>query len=178
VFPCQELPDYLKASLLLESRVRMGLPQNEARTVLLVDDSRDDALLLELELKRAGLTNPCHWLDNGEEAIRYLAGEGRFADRDRFPLPTVLLLDLNMPRVNGFQVLRWIRTRPELKQLLVIVVSALDDMKNINLAYELGAKSYLTKPTNPDELRNMVDFFRGYWTLGQTSSEDRSAFSG
>jgi CheY-like chemotaxis protein len=132
--------------------------------VLLVDDSENDARLLAAAFNRLGLTNPIIWLSRGEQAIAYLAGEGEYADRDRSPFPSVLILDLRMPGMDGFAVLEWIREHPELRRLFVVALSALDDTKSMNRAYELGANSYLTKPVDPDELLNMVRFFRGYWT--------------
>jgi CheY-like chemotaxis protein len=132
--------------------------------VLLVDDSENDARLLAAAFNRLGLTNPIIWLPRGDQAIAYLAGEGEYADRDRSPFPSVLILDLRMPGTDGFAVLQWIREHPELRRLFVVALSALDDTKSMNRAYELGANSYLTKPVDPNELLNMVRFFRGYWT--------------
>jgi CheY-like chemotaxis protein len=137
--------------------------------ILLVDDSEEDSLLLKHELERAGLANPLFFLSNGAEAIAYLAGQGRFQNRTQYPVPSVLLLDLKMPGLDGFDVLSWIGKRPELKRLLIVVLSGSADVKQVTRAYELGANSYLTKPANPLDLANLANFFRGYWTISNRS---------
>lgn len=142
-----------------------GMAQLTGKLVLLVDDSETDATLLRREFNRAGLTNPVTWLKAGREALAYLGGEDKYSDRSKYPLPSILLLDLKMPGIDGFEVLKWISARPELKRLLVVVLSGLEDSKSVNLAYELGANSYLTKPVNPYDLANMVNFFKGYWMI-------------
>jgi len=75
-----------------------------------------------------------------------LAGKGKYVSRDEYPLPTVLLLDLKMPRADGFDVLRWIQTQPSLSSLIVIVLTSSEDMRDVNRAYQLGANSFLVKP--------------------------------
>jgi len=151
------------------------LPENEfdqtKKLILLVDDSKNDATLLMLEFGRVGLANPVVWLRDGSEAISYLSGDGKYQDREAYPVPSIVLLDLNMPNVDGFGVLRWIGTQPELKRLLVIVLSGVEDVKKVNKAYELGANSYLTKPTNRHDLSNLVEFFRGYWIITNRTPE-------
>ena len=144
-------------------------PQSNTNLILLVDDSKDDSLLLKHEFERAGLANPLFFLSSGADAISYLAGEGEFHDRSIYPMPSVLLLDLKMPGMDGFDVLSWIGKRPELKRLLIVVLSGCADVKQVTRAYELGANSYLTKPTNPYDLWNLANFFRGYWTISNRS---------
>jgi len=120
--------------------------------VLLVDDSEDDALLVRRVFERAGFVAPLQVVHDGERAIAYLSGDGVFSDRAKFPLPTAVLLDLNMPRQNGFEVLAWIRQQPGLKQLCVYILSASSQTADIKRAYDLGANSYLVKPSTLDEL--------------------------
>ncbi len=86
------------------------------RTFLLVDDGEDDLLLMHKAFKRAKCTVSLQEVHNGEEAIAYLKGEGSYCDRKQFPLPTVMLLDLNMPKKDGFEVLAWVRAQPRLKR--------------------------------------------------------------
>jgi CheY-like chemotaxis protein len=143
----------------------LSMSDLQNKVILLVDDSENDALLLSREFARAGLRNPIIWVSSGKKAIAYLKGEDEYANRDRSPFPSILLLDLNMPEVNGFDVLEWIGREPGLRNLLVIVLSGMDDTRSVQRAYALGANSYLTKPVNPYDLANMVNFFRGYWMV-------------
>ena len=134
-----------------------------AKTILIAEDFADDAALLQQMLKSVGVHNPVMTVGDGEQAIAYLKGEGQFSDRLAFPLPAVLLLDLKMPRTDGFKVLEWLANQPELKQLLVIVVSGSDAIKDVQMAYKLGAHSFLTKPFTPDDVKNLTNAFEGYW---------------
>lgn len=128
----------------------------DAPIVLLADDSDYDSLLMRTVFERAGFVHPLRFARDGEEAIAYLRGDGAYADREQFPLPTVLLLDLNMPRKNGFEVLVWIRQQPAFKRLRVYVLSASSRAEDIERAYDLGANSYLVKPGNLDGLMHMA----------------------
>jgi len=124
--------------------------------VLLVDDSENDALLMCTVFSRAGFVQPLQFAHDGEEAIAYLRGDGAFHNRRLFPLPTVVLLDLNMPRKNGFEVLEWIRAQPGLRRLRVYILSASSQPADVRRAYELGANSYLVKPGNLDGLMHLA----------------------
>jgi len=95
--------------------------------VLLVEDSEDDALLLKRQLQKARVDVHLQVVCDGENAIRYLAGEGEYADRDKFPLPSLVFLDLNLPRKSGLEVLAWIREQPYLHRLPVVVLTATED---------------------------------------------------
>lgn len=124
--------------------------------ILLVDDSENDALLMCTIYSRAGFVRPLQFARDGAEAIAYLNGDGLFRDRRQFPMPAVVLLDLNMPQKNGFEVLEWIRAQPGLKRLRVYILSASSQEKDIQRAYDLGANSYLVKPGNLDGLRHLA----------------------
>ena len=124
--------------------------------VLLVDDSTNDALLMRTVFERAGFLQPLRFARDGEEAIAYLRGDGAYRDRAQFPLPTIVLLDLNMPRKNGFEVLEWIREQAALKRLRVYILSASSRTEDIQRAYDVGANSYLVKPGNLDGLLHMA----------------------
>ena len=132
--------------------------------VLVVDDSETDVLLMRTVFERSGFVLPLQFARDGMEAIAYLDGEGHYSDRIRFPLPTVMLLDLNMPRKNGFEVLEWVRQQPAFKRLRIYVLSASSRPEDIRRAYDLGANSYLVKPGNLDALMKMakilVDWLR------------------
>lgn len=124
--------------------------------VLLVDDSENDALLMCAVFGRAGLGQPLRFARDGDQAIAYLRGDGSYGDRKHFPLPTVLLLDINMPRKDGFEVLAWIQQQPALKWLRVYVLSASSRTEDIQRSYALGANSYLVKPGNLDGLMHLA----------------------
>ena len=100
---------------------------------------------------------------DGEETIAYLKGEGQFANRAEYPLPELLLLDLAMPRKDGFEVLRWLRQQPGLSALRVVVLTSSDQMRDVNLAYKLGANSFLVKPIDFDNFVSMTTALNGYW---------------
>src|SRR5579862_9754726 len=97
---------------------------NERQTILLVDDSENDIFLMRAAFKKAEFNSPLREVHNGEEAIAYLKGEGIYSDRNKYPSPSVVLLDLNMPMKNGFDVLSWVRTQQAFKRLSIIILTA------------------------------------------------------
>ncbi len=130
--------------------------------VLLVDDSRDDSLLMRVVFERAGFAQPPRFAFDGMDAIAYLQGDGRYGDRTQFPIPTVVLMDLNMPRKNGFEALEWIRGQPAFRRLPVYILSGSSRPQDIERAYDLGANSYLVKPGNLDGLVQMAKCLFGW----------------
>lgn len=100
---------------------------------------------------------------DGDDAIAYLNGDGKYADRKAYPIPSVLFLDLRMPKVNGFEVLRWIKTQPHLKDMLIVILTHNHEVKTVNEAYTLGAHSFLIKPLSPRELTNLINHFQPYF---------------
>lgn len=141
----------------------------------MVDDSSDDFLLLKRAFSKAGVVNPLNWVRSGTEAIKYLSGNGPYADRDAYPIPSVILLDLNMPDGDGFEVLTWIRNKYPSGGLLVVVLTRVEEIRKINRAYSLGANSFLTKPGNVEELQELVNIFSGYWLLNNRHPEPEQA---
>ena len=129
---------------------------NAQPTILLVDDSENDLFLLRRAFKLLKCAVPVQEVHNGEEAIAYLKGEGPYGDRLNFPLPIVMLLDLNMPRKDGFDVLAWVRAQPALKRLAIIVLTASTRSEDVDRAFDLGATSFLVKPSNLEALSSMV----------------------
>src|SRR5205809_4408040 len=127
--------------------------------IVIVDDREDDCILLERELRKQGVTNPITRFTDGEKALRFLKGDGQYANRERHPLPSILLLDLKMPRVSGFEILEWLQSNPLAPKCLVLVVSELHTIGEINRAYHLGANSYLIKPSLEAELRECLKSF-------------------
>jgi CheY-like chemotaxis protein len=132
---------------------------NNSCTILLVEDDSNDVLLLQRAFRRAEIDHELHVVNDGEQAMCYLGGVGDFGDRDKHPLPALMLLDLKMPRRTGLEVLAWLRDQPDasLKKLPVIVLTSSRQSEDIDRAYELGANSYMAKPTgNFDGLAQMV----------------------
>jgi two-component system response regulator len=115
--------------------------------LLLVDDCEDDALLIRFAFGKVGRADSLFWLPGGRHAIDYLSGKGLYADRDKFPFPDVMLLDVNMPEIDGYDVLKWVRGDARFRSLPVVMFATSPLLKHIELAYDLGANSYLTKPT-------------------------------
>lgn len=136
--------------------------QNQA-VFLIVEDNSDDALLLRLAFNKARIVNPIQVVSSGEEAISYLNGTGKYQNRAEFPLPQLVLLDLNMPGMSGLQVLRWIRQDPKLSKLRVIVLSGSDAMRDVSDAYAAGANSYLVKPGDLERFVEISKALSGYW---------------
>jgi CheY-like chemotaxis protein len=126
------------------------------QTILLVDDNEDDVFLMPSIFRKIGIRNPVQAVLDGDEAIAYLEGSGRYRDRAQFPLPAVVLLDLNMPKRNGFEVLSWIRARPEFKHLIVHILSASMRQVDVKAALDLGANSYLVKPSRIEALSELM----------------------
>ena len=135
---------------------------NERHTILLVDDSENDIILMRAAFGKAEFNIPLQEVHNGEQAIAYLKGEGIYSDRQKHPLPSVMLLDLNMPMKNGFDVLRWVRTQPAIKRLSIIILTASMRPEDVERAFDLGATSYLVKPSNIDALTAMIRCLRDW----------------
>ena len=133
------------------------------KTILIAEDDESDAALLIQTLKAAGVSNPLVTVTDGDEVISYLLGEGPFSDTQKNPLPSVLLLDLKMPRVDGYQVLEWLSKRPELKPLLIVVLTGAHEYKEAQKAYQRGAHSFLTKPCTTEDVQNLKRAFAGHW---------------
>jgi CheY-like chemotaxis protein len=135
-----------------------------AEDVLLVaDDDVNDALFLERALQRAGSAFRMVHVATGDELIDYIQGKGAFADRGLHPAPKIVLLDLKMPRTDGFSVLRWRKECPEGYRVPVVVFSSSSLEQDIACAYSLGASSYVVKPTAPDRLGAMVQALNEWW---------------
>ena len=118
---------------------------SQGSLILLVEDTEDDVVLMKRALERAGLKNPVFNVKNGVEAIAYLAGEPPYWDRARYPIPAMVLLDIKMPLMDGFEVLKWIRNRPEFERLCVVMLTSSNEIRDVNRAYGLGATSFLVK---------------------------------
>jgi CheY-like chemotaxis protein len=135
---------------------------NDSRTILLADDSEDDLYLLRKAFEKAEFHIPLQEVRNGEEAIAYLKGDGAYGDRDKYPVPVVMLLDLNMPRQTGFDVLGWVRAHSTLKRMSIVVLTASMRMEDVERAFDLGAHSFLVKPSNLEGMVNMIRCLRDW----------------
>ena len=133
------------------------------QAILLVEDEENDVVFMEMALEKAGLMSAFQVAEDGEEAIAYLSGKGEFADRARFPIPAVVLLDLKLPLIMGIDVLKWIREQPALDTMVVIMLTSSQQRSDIQKACALGANSYLVKPSNPAGLDEIVDLLKRYW---------------
>ncbi len=135
------------------------------KTILLVEDNLEDVFLIQRAFRSAGVSKDLVVVSDGEVALAYLKGVGSYADREKFPMPDLVLLDLDMPKLNGFQVLSWLRSQPGLKQLPVIVLTMSVYHSDVQTAYLLGANSFLSKPVDFLDLatavRQMCEFWLG-----------------
>jgi CheY-like chemotaxis protein len=145
-----------------------AMTNNPRPVILLVDDNPHDVVLIRLAFRRVGIIDTIHLVKDGTEAMRYIRGEGAYSDRHQFPIPTLVLLDLKMPQTSGFEVLQWIRQRPELNNVVVVVMSGSKNDSDIERAYSLGASSYLVKPTRFEDMVRMMETLKDYtaWRKG------------
>ncbi len=141
----------------------------------MAEDDPTDAYFFQRAFRRAGLPVALHFVRDGQEVLDYLQGEGQFADRAAHPLPQLLLLDLNMPRLDGFAVLEWLRHQSGFTGLQVVIFSASDEPRYINRAYGLGANWYLVKPHSMEELTDMVTRFKKFWLEGSNHHTRKAA---
>jgi CheY-like chemotaxis protein len=139
--------------------------------ILLIEDNVDHAFLIRRGLGEGTPIKSLRVVTRGEEAIEYLEGTGRYSNREEFPLPAVVLLDLNLPGISGFDVLRWIRQQPGLKTLRVVVMTCSELDQDANLACILGADSFITKPVDFASLIQMIQASRAYWLGIDTTAQ-------
>jgi CheY-like chemotaxis protein len=132
-------------------------------TILLVEDTPSDAALIRHGFDKTNVLNPIVWVKNGQEALAYLSGLGQYGDRIRYPLPALILLDLDLPEMTGFELLQWKRTQPYVRRIPVVVLTIDKATSAINAAYDLGANSYLVKPGDPEEIMRIVKSIQEYW---------------
>ncbi len=131
--------------------------------ILYVEDEANDVFFMQHAWKQAGILNPLKVVTDGEQAVQYLSGEGKYAERDEYPLPMLVLLDLKLPKLHGLDVLKWIREQPAIQSLPVIILSSSNQPQDIRTAYARGANSYLIKPPHADGLMELVASLKDYW---------------
>jgi CheY-like chemotaxis protein len=132
-------------------------------TVLYVEDEESDRQFMEMAFGAAGMAEGFRAVVNGREAIDYLAGEGVYADRGRYPAPAAVLLDLNMPVVSGFEVLKWMRGRPEFAAMPAVVFTSSSREEDKVRARELGATAFVEKPASAMRFGEVVELMKEKW---------------
>jgi CheY-like chemotaxis protein len=134
-------------------------------TILIAEDNEADFHLLELALRKNDIQNPIQLCRDGQEAIEYLQGAGAFSDRAKFPFPSVLFLDIKMPRKCGLEVLEWLKAHPKCSVIPVMVLTASRMESDVKKAYELGANAYMVKPSAFGDLVSLIGTACKFWSL-------------
>jgi CheY-like chemotaxis protein len=145
---------------------KQGMPISDMHrncSILIVDDDENDIFFVKRAFTEIDVHCTFHMLKNGQEVVDYLSGEGDFANRTKYPLPMMILMDLNMPIMDGFEVLAWLRSRPGIRVIPTIVFSSSDLPGDITRAYELGANSFMTKSVTYDGLLLKLQTLSQYW---------------
>jgi CheY-like chemotaxis protein len=134
------------------------------RLVLLVEDDPADARLIQRAFEKADIGARVTRIPNGDDAVAYLAGDQPFDNRNSYPLPAIILLDIKLPRRSGFEVLRWLRSRSDgLQRIPVVMLTSSRHTVDVNRAYDLGVNSYLRKPDTNEQLTKLLSTFDQYW---------------
>ncbi len=136
---------------------------NERETILLVEDDSNDIMLIKRAFRKAQVNANLETITDGDQAVAYLSCQEPYNNRNRYPLPALILLDLKLPRRSGLEVLAWLRQQPEIKRTLVIVLSSSKESPDIDKAYDLGINSYLVKPVTFEDLVELTDQVHKYW---------------
>ncbi len=131
--------------------------------ILLVEDDSNDILFIQRAFRQANLNNPIRIVKDGDQAISYLNGDNEYVNRDVYPLPALILLDLKLPRRSGLEVLEWIRTQKHLKRIPVVVLTSSRESLDVDKAYDIGVNSYLVKPVKFESLAKMIEVIDAYW---------------
>ncbi len=128
----------------------------ERYIVLLVEDNASDLLFIQRAIRKAGIPIALYLVENGELAVSYLLGEGVYADREQYPFPALIITNMKMPRMNGLELLRWVKQQPNMKHLPVLVMSSSDDPYEMNQVITLGCSAYFAKTGNLNLLTAVV----------------------
>ncbi|MEM6399494.1 MAG: response regulator [Cyanobacteria bacterium P01_D01_bin.116] len=138
----------------------MGLSESG---ILLVEDDSNDILFIQRAFRQTKFENSMQVVRDGDEAVAYLSGEGKYANRSLYPLPGMILLDLKLPRRSGLEVLEWLRIQPVLKRIPVVILTSSKENNDVNKAYDIGVNSYLLKPVNYNALNEMIETLNAFW---------------
>jgi CheY-like chemotaxis protein len=140
---------------------------NSRLIILVAEDDANDALLLQRAFKKNGIDLPVHVCQDGEDAMMYLRGQGRYANRDLYPFPRVLITDLKMPKCGGFELLAWLQSHPECNLIPKLVLSASAEEQDVIRAYQLGTNAFFQKPAEFHQLCKIVEIAHSYWLHAQ-----------
>jgi CheY-like chemotaxis protein len=133
--------------------------------ILIAEDSEDDVVLLRRALEKAEIKNPVQVVPTGEQVIAYMEGKGTYGNRNIYPLPALLILDIKMPKLNGLEVLHWISEHPQFKVVPTIIFTSSNRDHDICKSFELGAHGYFVKPSSLAETENIFRTIRDYWNV-------------
>jgi len=143
----------------------MSMTLETANTILMAEDDDNDVFFAERAFKQAQVSHLFRRVKDGEEAIAYLRGDGVYRDRSQHPLPQLMLLDLKMPRKNGFEVITWVRQQPGIKRLPIAILTSSKEDPDVNRAYDLGANTYLVKPVKFEDLVETFKALDLFWLV-------------
>jgi CheY-like chemotaxis protein len=141
------------------------LSMDTKRLILIVEDNEDDITLLKAAIRNAKVPNPIKVVRDGVEAIKYLEGDGPYEDRLSYPFPGALFLDLKLPKLNGFDVLQWLKEHEECKVIPVMVLTSSALERDVTKAYQMGANSFMVKPGSLGGLTELVDLAFRFWSM-------------
>jgi CheY-like chemotaxis protein len=148
---------------------------NSDINILVAEDDANDVMLLELAIRKNGITSPVRVVRDGEEAVEYLDGKGCYADRQKYPFPHIIISDVKMPRRDGLEVIEWVRQHPKCSVVPIVMLSGSRIEHDVVKAYKLGANSYFTKPTTLDELTELIRLAFDYWSRCERPALPKSA---
>ena len=140
-----------------------AMPDRVHPFVLVVEDNHDEATAIRESFEQLGYTEPIQILDRGSEAIDYLDGLGQYSQRNRFPLPDFVLIDLDLGDANAFEILEWLKNKPELGGIRTVIMTNGENVASMNRAYQLGAASFITKPLSFSEFRDTIQSLYNQW---------------
>jgi len=136
---------------------------NVLQPILIADDDPDDRIIIEKALQESGVKIPLQFVTNGEELLNYLERKGNFSALKGEHWPSFILLDLNMPKIDGGKALALLKTDPELRRIPVIIFTTSQSSEDISRSYRLGANSFITKPVSFDEMVTLMGSLKQYW---------------
>jgi CheY-like chemotaxis protein len=131
--------------------------------ILQVEDEESDVFLLRHAFGKVGISEQLQAVCDGRQAISYLSGAGQYSDRTKYPVPSLVLLDLKLPDRHGLEILEWLRSQPALKGVVVIALTSSDHHVDIRRAYELGVNSYVVKPADNQKRLDLAQMLKGWW---------------
>ena len=141
------------------------------QTILLVEDTEDDVFLMKRALKVVGIRNPLNVVEDGQQAIDYLDGTGDYADREQYPYPRYVFLDLKLPVKSGFDVLTWIHSKPGLPKPLIFVLTSSNSPLDMSRVKSMGGDSYIIKPPSAETFERLSQLFGIEWETGPGSNK-------